>query len=420
LLWVAVALLGMTIESTIGTGDLASETRRALTLRHIEHVRAGTTDAHPDGVRVVPASEYLDPELAAAERALMHTVPLVAATSGELAGPRSYRTEMLFDVPVLLVRQDDGSVKAFLNSCSHRGARLLEGAGEVGKRISCSYHAWTYSPSGDLMSVTQPGKFGKVELCDNGLVELPCAERYGLIFVMLDAQGEMDIDAFLGDFGQQLALCNLDTFAVADERSLPHEVNWKLALCGYLESYHVKVVHAKTLAAAFIGNVSTHDAFGPDGRHFRTTWSMNEVVQMAEADDVESVLDGLQYSPYNTVLYLWPNTVITAPDFIDIRFINRLFPGHQPHEQMTHYRTMVPAHMSDDQRAMVEPFQQVTRTAVEEEDYGQVPGINKAIRSGLRDSLLVGENEPSVTEMHRVMARALGRPNPDLPVTSGK
>jgi hypothetical protein len=57
---------------------------------------------------------------------------------------------------------------------------------------------------------------------------------------------------------------------------------------------------------------------------------------------------------------------------------------------------------------------------VEEEDYGQVPGINKAIRSGLRDSLLVGENEPSVTEMHRVMARALGRPNPDLPVTSGK
>ena len=48
---------------------------------------------------------------------------------------------------------------------------------------------------------------------------------------------------------------------------------------------------------------------------------------MAEADDVETVLDGLQYAPYNTVLYLWPNTVITAPDFIGIRFINSAVPG---------------------------------------------------------------------------------------------
>ena len=402
------------------TADLVSGTRRSLTLRHIEHVRAGTTDAHPDGARVVPASEYLDPEVAAAERALMHTVPIVAAHCGELPSPRSYRTEVLFDVPVLLVRQDDGSVKAFLNSCSHRGAALLEGEGQIAKRISCPYHAWTYSPAGDLVSVTQPGKFGGVSLCDNGLVELACAQRHGLIFVVLDPAVEMDIDAFLGDFAPQLALADLENFAVAEVQTLPHEVNWKLALCGYLESYHVKVVHAKTLAAAFIGNVSTHDAFGPDGRHFRTTWSMNEVQEMAVAPDVEEVLDGLAYAPYNTVLYLWPNTVITAPDFIGIRFINRLFPGREPHLQFTDYRTLVPANMSDEQRAVIEPFQDVTRTALEDEDYAQVPGINRAIRSGLRDSLIIGANEPSITEMHRGMARALGRPNPDQPLPTGQ
>lgn len=410
----------MTIESATNTSDLAGLTRRALTLRHIEHVRAGTTDIHPDGARVVPASEYLDAELAAAERALMHAVPIVAAASVELPGPRTYRTELLFDVPVMLVRQDDGSMKAFLNSCSHRGAKLLEGDGEIKKRISCSYHAWTYSPAGELLSVTQPGKFGDIDFCDYGLVELPCAERHGLIFVVLDPKVEMDVDAFLGDFAAELEMCNFDTFAVEELQTLPHEVNWKVALCGYLESYHVKTVHARTLAPSFIGNVSTHDAFGPDGRHFRTTWSMNVVKEMATEPDVEAVLDDLASAPYNTVLYLWPNTIITAPEFADIRFVTRLFPGRQPDQQLTDNRIMLKANMSDEERAAVGPFYELARVALEEEDYAQVPGINKAIQSGLRDSLLIGENEPSVTEAHRNMARALGRPQPDQPAPTAQ
>ncbi len=410
----------MTIESATNAGEFAELTRRALTRRHIEHVRAGTTDRHADGARVVPAGEYRDPDVATAERALLCTVPLVAALSGELPGPRTYRTELLQDVPVLLVRQDDGSVKAFLNSCSHRGAKLLEGAGEIQKRISCSYHAWTYSPAGELLSVTQPGKFGDIDFCDNGLVELPCAERHGLIFVLLDPTVAMDIDAFLGDFAAQLQMCDLDTFAVEELQSLPHDVNWKVALCGYLESYHVKTVHARTLAPSFIGNLSTHDAFGPDGQHLRTTWSMNAVTEMASAPDVEKVLDGLDAAPYNTVLYLWPNTIITAPDFVGIRFVTRVFPGRQPNQQLTDNRIMLPADMSPDERAAIGPFYEGARIALAEEDYAQVSGINAGLHSGLRDSLLIGENEPSVTEMHRSLARATGRPNPDQPAPTAQ
>jgi nitrite reductase/ring-hydroxylating ferredoxin subunit len=406
----------MSIQSEVGARIDPAANRRALTLRHIEHVRADSTDTHPDGARVVPASEYLDPELAAAERNLLRTVPLVAAHSSQLVGPRSYRTEMLLDVPVLLVRQEDGSVKAFLNSCSHRAARLLEGEGEIRNRIACPYHAWTYSPSGELLSVTQEAKFGDVDRACLSLVELPCAERVGLIFVLLDPRGEMDIDAFLGDFAPQLELTGLADFAIRECRELPHDVNWKLALCGYLESYHVKVVHAKSgLAAPFIGNVSTHDAYGPEGRHFVTTWSMNEVRDMAAAEDVDAVLDGLAFSPYNTVLYIWPNTILTAPDFIGIRHLVRLFPGEQPHQQLTSFRILLPKEMTDDERALIGAFDAVTVAALEEEDYGQVLGIQQAMSSGMRETLLIGANEPSVTEMHRNLARALGRPNPDLP-----
>src|SRR3546814_2141258 len=67
------------------------------------------------------------------------------------------------------------------------------------------------------------------------LVELPCAERSGLIFVMLDPDQVMDIDAFLGDFAPQLEMANLSSFAIHECRQITHKGSWKLALCGYLE-----------------------------------------------------------------------------------------------------------------------------------------------------------------------------------------
>src|SRR3546814_50478 len=107
--------------------------RQWLVRRHIEHFQNGTTDFHPDGARFIPASEYLDPEIVKAERAFLRTVPLMAAHSSQLPGPHAYRCEDILDVPVLLVRDAEGKAHAYLNSCSHRGARLLN---EIG-RASC-------------------------------------------------------------------------------------------------------------------------------------------------------------------------------------------------------------------------------------------------------------------------------------------
>src|SRR3546814_15787147 len=79
---------------------------------------------------------------------------------------------------------------------------------------------------------------------------------------MLDPDQVMDIDAFLGDFAPQLEMANLSSFAIHECRQITHKGSWKLALCGYLESYHVRVVHAASIGSAFVGNLSTHDAFG--------------------------------------------------------------------------------------------------------------------------------------------------------------
>lgn len=391
------------------------ERRQWLVRRHVEHLKAGTTDFHPDGARFVPSSEYLDPEIVKAERAFLRTVPLVVAHSSQLPEPHAYRSEELLDVPVLLVRDADGQARAYLNSCSHRGARLLEGEGKTDGRIRCSYHAWSYSPKGELLSVTQEKKFGGVSCKGLSLVELPCAERYGLIFVMLDPTQSMDIDAFLGDFAPHLEMANLQGFAMHECRQMTHAANWKLALCGYLESYHVRVVHGGSIGGAFVGNLSTHDAYGPDKQHLLTTWPMMDVAEIAKQDDVDAAISKHPYSPHNTVLYLWPTTIITAPDFIGISHLIRVTPGQNPGEQLTEFRILFPKDIKPEEKQTIEDFDSLTIHALEEEDYGQLRGIQKALNSGLRKGTLIGANEPSLTEMHRSIARAAGRGLPDTP-----
>lgn len=401
-------------ESATSIQSRKMERRQWLVRRHVEHYKRGTTDAHPDGARFVPAGEYLDPAIVKAERAFLRTVPLVVAHSSQLPEPHSYRSEELLDVPVLLVRDGDGTARAYLNSCSHRAARLLDGEGKTDGRIRCSYHAWSYNHKGELLSLTQEKKFGNVSCTGLSLVELPCAERYGLIFVMLDAAKTMDIDSFLGDFAPHLEMANLSSFAIHECRQLRHAANWKLALCGYLESYHVRVVHGASIGGAFVGNLSTHDAYGPDKQHLLTTWPMMDVAELSKSPDIDAAIRQHPYSPHNTVLYLWPNTIITAPDFIGISHLIRVTPGQNPGEQLTEFRVLLPKEIQPEERKAIEDFDDLTVHALEQEDYGQLCGIQNALNSGLRKGTLIGANEPSLTEMHRSIARAAGRGLPDV------
>jgi phenylpropionate dioxygenase-like ring-hydroxylating dioxygenase large terminal subunit len=136
-----------------------------------------------------PASAYTSPERFEAEmRVLFNGMPQLAGLSCEAAAPGSYLTTTAGRVPVVVVRQPDGTVKAFVNVCRHRGATLLRcPIGDGLRKITCPYHAWTYSLDGCLRSF--PGAeagFDDIDKSTHGLIELPVAERYGLIFVRND------------------------------------------------------------------------------------------------------------------------------------------------------------------------------------------------------------------------------------------
>ena len=113
----------------------------AMARRNLAHVKAGTVDQAP-GVHRVPAKNYTDPERFRLERdRIFLRLPLVLGFSVELDRPGDYRALEVAGVPVLLTRAPDGSVRGFLNVCSHRGAVVVpEGTGRS-RRFTCPYHS---------------------------------------------------------------------------------------------------------------------------------------------------------------------------------------------------------------------------------------------------------------------------------------
>ena len=151
--------------------------------RGLAHAEAGTI-VQADDVYRVAAQDYVDPERWHQEmRQVFRRMPLMLAMTAELREPGDYKAMDAGGVPVLIARQDDGSVKAFVNMCSHRGAQIMEEGCGNANRFTCPYHAWSYSTGGELFGILSNKDFGDIDKASNGLTELPVLERAGLIWV---------------------------------------------------------------------------------------------------------------------------------------------------------------------------------------------------------------------------------------------
>src|SRR5262249_6443450 len=130
-----------------------------------------------------PAAAYYDPAHFAREQAVLRGEPLVVGHSAALAQPGDCLAPDDAGVPIVLIRQANGGLKAFLNVCRHRGARPCPLGASNRPMMVCPYHAWTYALDGRLTSAPAEA-FPSVDLSGHGLVGLPAEERHGLIWVV--------------------------------------------------------------------------------------------------------------------------------------------------------------------------------------------------------------------------------------------
>ena len=274
-----------------------------------------------------PASSYTSPERFADEvRVLFRGQPVLVALSCELREPGAYVTLTVGDMPLVVVRQRDGSVKGFVNVCRHRGSTLLTApCGDGLRSIRCPYHAWTYGLDGALTAFpgAEPG-FDDVDKTTHGLIEVPVAEQFGLVLAVADpAAGPFDSAGAL--HGAEIEIADFGIGAYRHIESRQHEwaMNWKLAMDTFTEPYHIPWLHKDSIAPYYLFDRWIHDAFGPHQRFIGCRRSV--LSELAKPNEAEWDL-----LPHATLQYLLvPNAVLVHQiDHLELWRFTPLAPDH--------------------------------------------------------------------------------------------
>jgi len=161
----------------------------------------------------------------------------------EIAEPASFTTARAGDVPVLLVRDEEGALRAFLNVCRHRGSLVCTGAGSR-RTLQCPYHAWTYGLDGRLLNAPRLDREGGLETDGLGLVGLRLETWGPFAFVTPDAEAQ-PLSDFLGDIPRLVEDAGIDVDGLRFLRRSESEceANWKICAENYLECYHCPTAH---------------------------------------------------------------------------------------------------------------------------------------------------------------------------------
>lgn len=202
----------------------------------------------------------------AEQRGIFRKYPVPVTLSALIAEPGSVVAHDGYGLPLLISRTREGTVKAFINACQHKGAKLLEDC-EVHKqgRLTCPYHAWTYGIDGKLVGVARADMFANLDKSTRGLVELPAREWGGLIYVQIDG-GTADWSQLSDQVAEDFVSLGIPDAHVYGRKMFDLKANWKVVLEPFLEGYHVQRLHAASIGNLFPDAPNIVDFFGANVR----------------------------------------------------------------------------------------------------------------------------------------------------------
>lgn len=361
-----------------------------------EKTTAMANDIYADNV-----SDYVSPEQAVLEKEqFFRKGPTNIGLSCLLPKPGDFMTHDLTGIPILIVRRPDGSLGAFLNVCRHRGARVAEGCGNA-KLFACPFHAWTYDADGKLRGRPDERSFAGLEKDNIGLRPLPIVEKYGMIWMSPTPGLAFDIDPLLGDFERDLAEYKLEGYHHYETRVLRRQINWKMVIDTFLETYYLQFLHAKTIHPILHSNLATFDAFG---RNLRMIGARRTIEQLRTTQQ-----DQWNIIPLTVVIcVLFPNTAfIMQGDHLETWHVYPSGDGINESTMRVSFYTPEPANTEKAEKYWNKNFDLLMAT-VEGEDFPMAEGIQRGFHSSAQEAIHFGRNEPALQHFHKSVKAALG------------
>jgi phenylpropionate dioxygenase-like ring-hydroxylating dioxygenase large terminal subunit len=267
----------------------------------------------------LPPAAYVDPAVFAWEqRCFFGRGWTCAGFSSLVARPGDQRAEPAGTGSVLLARDDAGTLRAFANTCRHRGHELLP-AGESARHnaIICPYHSWTYDLDGGLRFAAGFPRGGLDPLAW-GLTALPVAEWHGLIFVDGSGGAAGPLAGALAELEPVIAPYEPERLVIAGRHRYDAAANWKVLTENYHECYHCPAIHPELCRVSPPQSGENYPAHGAwiggwmDLRPGMATMSLDGTSRVP-------ALRGLDATGRRTVSYVnvFPNVLISLhPDYV--------------------------------------------------------------------------------------------------------
>jgi phenylpropionate dioxygenase-like ring-hydroxylating dioxygenase large terminal subunit len=350
---------------------------------------------------------YTSPaRLADEKRALFKSLPIIVGRESDLPSNGSFFTHDDAGMPLLVTRDATGKVRAMLNVCSHRGTRLVTEASGSAKAFVCRYHAWTYDLGGKLGHVPLAncfpslGAVGSSGRDESALTELPCATRHGFIWVLPTVGASLDVASWLGDFDDDHTSFALADHVVFRRKTTTRAANWKLVMDAFLEGYHVKSLHQRTLAR-FFGEEVVVDM---SGDHVRSVGARKNLPELAatprDAWDVRTCATVFFTLFPNSILVFHPETVSHIA----------LFPHSVGEVTFVHTMLAPRAPATDEERtALDKTWTLIDEKVFGEEDLAIAESIQSVLHANAQPAFRLGVLEHPIRFFHDAMDRAIAR-----------
>lgn len=378
--------------------------------RHnLRSVHSGTIE-QTDDILKVAAERYHDPDRWRLEiDRVFKRMPLMLAMSCELRNPGDFKALDVVGVPVLLVRDENLEVNAYVNSCSHRGAVIVTDPSGNRKRFTCPYHAWTYDHGGNLVAVYAERDFGTVDKSCHGLTHLPVGERAGMIWVTLDPDSTLDLDTFLCGYDAVLESFGFADWHLYDQHSIEGP-NWKIAYDGYMDLYHLPILHRNS----FGENMPNQALYYPWGPHQRVTSPNPALLELEDRPEAEWPTEALLESVWT----IFPHVSIASFDGGGGRavMVSQLFPGDGPlssHTVQNYVMQSLPP--NDEVRDAADQQFDLLEHVVRHEDYATGLRQQRALLGRPGAEVMFGRNEGGGQRFHAFLDRLLETPDAELP-----
>jgi phenylpropionate dioxygenase-like ring-hydroxylating dioxygenase large terminal subunit len=195
----------------------------------------------------IPAGRYVEPAFLALERQfLWRRSWLYACHVDELPTPGSFLLLRKTGSPIIVLRDTDDTVRAFYNTCRHRGGPVVRSEKGCVKGFVCGYHGWTYALDGTLVNLRDKRDFVGLDVASHGLKPIRCERFFNWVFINEDPQAEPLLEHF-APFSDYFRQFQPEQWRLVAQESRDVQCNVKVLLDAFLEVYHLKSIHQNTV-----------------------------------------------------------------------------------------------------------------------------------------------------------------------------